>query len=737
MNLNPILVLDRVTAEYRSYLRSEFRAKDPALRLALERELDQPLFLAQEPFYQAHRPFKNGARWRDLPLDARLARVMEERARQHGSFTPEFSFLHQSAAIAHLLGPAASPLVVTTGTGSGKTEAFLLPVIQNAIEDAVRFRKSGLTAILVYPMNALANDQSLRIQQYLEASGFSGMIDVRQYDRGTPQSVRDAMRNNPPHILLTNYMMLEYLLVRPADRDDIFANHRCRFVVLDEVHTYRGTLGANIALLVRRLKAHLSQARQDWNTDVPEGESAKRFPILIPVGTSATIKSVAEATTREEAIQQRNEAVQNFFGRLTGSAPGDIMVLGEEIETIQKPVEAAYGPTSVSPDHEGFRGDANALRQAISELAGGAKDGETLEELVRRCGLLWDLNQWLVRAPLSASAIAEKLRSSTAERANVSMEEVLKEVESALVFGAALPDGTPGALRLRAHRFIRGGWRFHRCVNPDCGKLYPLGEERCQCGYVTAPLYLCRNCGADYMRFTGDPEHEALRPGTGDEDSSSEWMLYETGRFDGVFDTEEVDQGEEDEDANQRRPRRGRGRAPSIKGRPVHQGSFDPESLAFSANDSDYRRKVMLAPARSRCLCCGGSAGSRNVITPVALGTSAAVKVVAEGLIEALTDAHAGSADTKERLLIFSDSRQDAAHQARFIVFASRYDRMRRQTGRTTGVGRVAYDPACRGVAGRSRRRGTGQPEGAPKRGADLSGNPRCHPRLGGSSTVG
>ena len=106
MTLNPILVLDRVTAEYRSYLRSEFRAKDPALRQALERELDQPLFLAQEPFYQAHRPFKNGARWRDLPIDARLARVMEDRARQHGSLTPDYAFLHQSRGIAHLLGPA-------------------------------------------------------------------------------------------------------------------------------------------------------------------------------------------------------------------------------------------------------------------------------------------------------------------------------------------------------------------------------------------------------------------------------------------------------------------------------------------------------------------------------------------------------------------------------------------------------------------------------------------------------
>jgi ATP-dependent helicase YprA (DUF1998 family) len=63
-------------------------------------------------------------------------------------------------------------------------------------------------------------------------------------------------------------MMLEYLLVRPADREDIFANHRCRFLVLDEVHTYRGTLGSHIALLVRRLQTYLARARQDWQPDV-------------------------------------------------------------------------------------------------------------------------------------------------------------------------------------------------------------------------------------------------------------------------------------------------------------------------------------------------------------------------------------------------------------------------------------------------------------------------------------
>lgn len=100
MSLNPILALDHVIAEYRDHLQSEFRARDRALRQALEAELDRPLFLAQEPFYQAHRPFRAGERWTDLPLEPALARAMAARS---GS---ETSFLHQSEAIHHLLGPA-------------------------------------------------------------------------------------------------------------------------------------------------------------------------------------------------------------------------------------------------------------------------------------------------------------------------------------------------------------------------------------------------------------------------------------------------------------------------------------------------------------------------------------------------------------------------------------------------------------------------------------------------------
>src|SRR3989304_8533862 len=116
-------------------------------------------------------------------------------------------------------------------------------------------------------------------------------------------------------------MILEYLLVRPADREDIFANHRCRFLVLDEVHTYRGALGTNIAFLVRRLKAHLKKARQDLNTDPEQNLKKKRYPDLLTIGTSATIKSENEEDiSRDEFVKKRDSEIQDFFVKLTGSS---------------------------------------------------------------------------------------------------------------------------------------------------------------------------------------------------------------------------------------------------------------------------------------------------------------------------------------------------------------------------------------------------------------------------------
>ncbi|OQZ05740.1 MAG: DEAD/DEAH box helicase, partial [Planctomycetes bacterium UTPLA1] len=428
MAFNPIAVLDQVTEEYHDYIQTEFRAKDAALRQRLIEALDRKHFLAREPFFQAHRPFRSGKKWRELSLDEKFASVMEARAKGFGSKEWEYAYTHQSGAVDELLSTEPRPVVVTTGTGSGKTEAFLLPALHNALMDARTFDgKPGLTAILIYPMNALANDQKERIENYLKEAGLASAIRVEQYDRSARAADRERMRDKPPHILLTNYMMLEYLLVRPADRDAIFANHRCRYVVLDEVHTYRGGLGANIALLIRRLRAHLHAARQDWETSPRAELKDRRFPSVVPVGTSATIKIMKEGGDPARSRAERDQAVREFFARVAGvTDPGTIQVFGEELQDQMVPSDAAYSPTPVT----GLKidpGDVESVRVAACRLA-GVDENTDVAEASRRCRLLWDLNRWLIHAPLSLEHLAGRVSAEVPQRRGVEIEEVIDEV---------------------------------------------------------------------------------------------------------------------------------------------------------------------------------------------------------------------------------------------------------------------------------------------------------------------
>jgi len=168
-------------------------------------------------------------------------------------------------------------LVIATGTGSGKTECYLLPIIDTLLreDDAGTLSRPGVRAMLLYPMNALANDQMQRIRGLLEPFH---KITFGRYIGATPESLaegqeqhrletgldpdlnelvsREQMRERPPHILLTNYSMLEYLLLRPRDTAffDGSTGHHWRHVVLDELHVYNGTKGAEIAMLLRRLR---------------------------------------------------------------------------------------------------------------------------------------------------------------------------------------------------------------------------------------------------------------------------------------------------------------------------------------------------------------------------------------------------------------------------------------------------------------------------------------------------
>jgi len=443
-------------------------------------------------------------------------------------------------------------------------------------------------------------------------------------------------------------------------------------------------IDGNIALLFRRLRAHLGRAEHDFRAD-DRGDS-RRFPALVPVATSATIKSFDEdAGGGVDVTGRRTAAVQEFVHTLLGLDRDSIRVIGEERAPVAIPEAAAFrlAPTS-HPIEDDLRGPV--LTRALRELA-----PERSKHPVLAAKMLFTLSELLAKRPLSTEELVERVRASVAERRDVPGPALRHEVELALRVGAALAtqseiDGTEGegaALRLRVHRFLRGGWRFHRCVDPACGKLYAKGEERCVCGRVTAPLLLCRSCGADALHFTL-PE----APPSGDEPATVELRAFAPGGAEGVlYDSKRHEIAEEEDDdpgeeiTTGRRARRGRKAAREMKGQPVREGSFDPAECRFSSDPKTFSVPGILAPARTRCLVCGGTAGSRPVLTGVALGTSAALRVVTEATIESIAREHRRlSFDAKkERALVFADSRQDAAHQARFITFAGRYDRMRRR----------------------------------------------------------
>lgn len=183
---------------------------------------------------------------------------------------------HQAEAIAK--AKQGKSYVVTTGTGSGKSLCFFVPIV----DAIIRARRAGkprrTTAIIVYPMNALANSQMKEIDKFIAGSGLPDELKpvVKRYTGQESREERERIAANPPDILLTNYMMAELLLTRQDDLDSQVVSNASglEFIILDELHTYRGRQGADVAVLVRRLRDRCS----------PDKE-----PICI--GTSATMAS--------------------------------------------------------------------------------------------------------------------------------------------------------------------------------------------------------------------------------------------------------------------------------------------------------------------------------------------------------------------------------------------------------------------------------------------------------------
>ncbi|KPA18781.1 heavy metal transporter CzcA [Candidatus Magnetomorum sp. HK-1] len=270
----PSVLAQHVEQGVKDFLKTTFPITTPFFANILETFLNEPGQVFKGPYLDIQLPFQKGNGGPDyfpnLPMP----------------FQPH---LHQEKAFDRLSGTNPKATIVATGTGSGKTECFLYPILNYCYEHR---GEPGIKAILIYPMNALATDQAGRLARLIHNSMLKGHLTAGIYvgqKEKTPSmlmsqelliSDKETLRLSPPDILLTNYKMLDYLLIRPEDRPLWVHNtsDTLRFMVVDELHTFDGAQGSDLACLIRRLKARLA---------IESG-------YLCCVGTSATLGTKAE-----------------------------------------------------------------------------------------------------------------------------------------------------------------------------------------------------------------------------------------------------------------------------------------------------------------------------------------------------------------------------------------------------------------------------------------------------------
>ncbi|MGI9862834.1 DEAD/DEAH box helicase [Moorella naiadis] len=454
-----------VLADYQNYVRSFFKLDDERIRQLVEQELFANEALWPEALIQLNPPYALGASVDELCRQGKLHPACAD-IFCDDSGHPFALYCHQQAAIECAL--KRQPFVVTSGTGSGKTLTYFIPIFNAVLRSDPS--QARVRAIIVYPMNALVNSQfnSLKelAERYERRTRQPLPVRFAKYTGQEDDTKRSEILQAPPHILLTNYMMLELILVRPRER--LFVDRAVagiEFLVFDELHTYRGRQGADVALLIRRLRQRCGN------------------PDLICIGTSATMVS-----GKEIGAGERRQAVADFASKIFG-----VVVPAENV------IEERFRPLA-----ELEKVDAQALRQALSQPL-----PETVEEF-KTYPLTWwiERNLGFRTAPDGMSERCPPVTLSEAARRlaeDTGLEEARcrETLRAALLRGTTRKvDGDNPLFALKLHQFVCQGQAVYATLEPPAvryltleGQYYaPEGEEK----RILFPLEFCRQCGQAY-----------------------------------------------------------------------------------------------------------------------------------------------------------------------------------------------------------------------------------------------
>ena len=343
-----------------------------------------------------------------------------------------------------------------------------LPIIDAAVRGVDE--PDGLSALVVYPMNALVNSQLLALeklrQQYEHRTGQSFPVTFARYTGDTSAEERDAIRRQPPHVLLTNYVMAELMLVRFEDQPILDSTASgLHFLVFDELHTYRGRQGADVAMLIRRLKERAAG------------------PELIHVGTSATMVASHDASPRE-----RKKTVAQFAERLFGSEFAADQVVEETLE----------------PSTTGEVSSPEKLRAALDRPVPSSAEQFLRDPLAAwieaSFGVEPEEGGWRRRAPDTLQASAERLAEVTGRPA----PDCIGRLRASLSQGSALfqEDESAPVFAFKLHQFIGQGRDLFATLEPvDRRELSLDGQVRASGGRILAPIKFCRRCGQDYYHL--------------------------------------------------------------------------------------------------------------------------------------------------------------------------------------------------------------------------------------------
>jgi hypothetical protein len=591
--------------------------------------------------------------------------------------------------------------LVATGTGSGKTESFLYPLINDILSQG-ELGKPGVRAILVYPLNALANDQLSRIAKLLfkdlgdpgiTLGRYTGQVKSRATraeeitrlrasssfaetfgdDADVPDNwllSRSEMRANPPHILITNYAMLEHILLLPTNRQLLVGAHLHR-IVLDEIHTYAGAQAIEVAFLLRRLKEHLN---------LPDG-------LLRCVGTSASLNP------------GRKDELADFASRLLGEHfDGERSVI-TSARMAHPRLRSTTLPSGLTPDRWADAGRlAEAARTASQNDTPMSVDDWNFEaELLNLPELRLD------EAPTIGDALIERLADFDEVHAIARRLEggaVAIEALAGDVFPRAGSDAVPALIGLisvgvlaissdssvfpllpaRYHLISRApdrtGITLKAGAADNLGEVV-VGSEKGSDDSPAYELFVCRNCGEAYIEAWDTGLVLETAAGTG----TRTLLRLVTGQ----------NTAEEDDDSDAADPNLVFYIDPRT-GRPMEQDDLGAVALEAVQLDVDPDDGSMHL---SRCVACNHrSARFNEPVTTVRPGDEAIAAVAAQSLLEAMPPREKGTSPPMggRNLLVFSDNRQDAAFFAPFFERTSREQAVRSAMLRALSNGPMDVD---------------------------------------------